>query len=286
MRTKRQNGLQQGATLMLAVALACGFCLNTAHASWITIDDFQSYDTGTVASGLEDVTDGKWIVHGSGTVPFAEINQEGDTKYIAVGATGIGTLDRRVVSTALDSNFQLGVGDGIATYYMRVRSATNGNLAIMGLGIVDNDTDTRDGNFDDFLARGNITDDGDVNYYDGNDPTGDTQAGINEWVNIWIVADRSDAAANGTFDFYMTTGLNSATASDRLNTSSVNLYGSGTIGSIIFMGRGGEDLTAQMSYVAFSEETNLTFIPEPSTGGLLILGLAAAAAAFRRRLIK
>ena len=270
--------------LYLAMALACGFCLNTAHATWITIDDFQSYDTGTVASNQGDVTGGNWIAHAN--AGLAEIKQEGDTKYIAVGATGTASGDRRVVSTALDSNFQLGVGDGIATYYMRVRSATTGNLAIMGLGIVDNDTDALTGTFGAFLARGNFTDDGDVNYYDGSGPTGDTQAGINEWVNIWIVADRSDAAANGTFDFYMTTGLNSATASDRLNTSSVNLYGSGTIGSIIFMGRGGEDLTAQMSYVAFSEETNLTFIPEPSTGGLLILGLAAAAAAFRRRLIK
>ena len=284
MRTKRQNGLQQGATLMLAVALACGFCLNTAHASWITIDDFQSYDTGEIRANGDDVTGGNWIAHDN--AGLAEIAQEGDTKYIAVGATGTDSSDRRVVSTALDSNFQLGVGDGTATYYMRVRSATTGNLAIMGLGIVNNDTGALTGNFDDFLARGNITDDGDVNYYDGSGPTGDTQAGINEWVNIWIVADRSDSESNGTFDFYMTTGLSSATASDKLNASPVNLYGSGTIGSIILMGRGGEDLTSQMSYVAFSEETNLTFIPEPSTGGLLILGLAAAAAAFRRRLIK
>jgi len=283
MRTKRNDGLQRGATrrvaMMLAVAIAWGLCLHTAQAQglitdWQLIDDFQSYDTGQIRTPA-DATDGVWVAHGNhGAAHIAEDSSTG--KYIRTGTDG----SPRAVSRTLDPSFQLASGGGIATYFMRVRVLEHNDLARFALSKEDRGTSGPGfTQWDELTVRVSIS---------GNEDNGKS---VTEWVNYWMVVDRETEGAD-SYDLYMTTGNNDAHVVDDLIGSDIAFLNNNTdtLGSIVVMGRGNEDESstpsAQMLEVHYSEGQNLTFIPEPSTGGLMVLGLAAAAAAFRRRFNK
>ncbi len=281
MRTKRNDGLQRGATrrvaMMLAVAIAWGLCLHTAQAQglitdWQLIDDFQSYDTGRVRATGDDVTDGVWVAHDNHGA--AHIAEDSTGKYIRTGRDG----SPRAVSRTLDPSFQLASGGGIATYFMRVRVLEHNDQAIFTLS-KEGSTSTIIGEWDDFMVRVNIS----GTEYNGHSVT--------DWVNFWMVVDR-ETVGEDSYALYMTTGHNEAQVDDLIG-SNIAFDNDITdpLGRIMVTGIGEEAESqtvpsAQMLEVHYSEGQNLTFIPEPSTGGLMVLGLAAAAAAFRRRFNK
>lgn len=262
---------------MLAMAIGSVLCLNSAHGSWVLIDDFQSYDTGNVDDG---VTGGNWIAHGG--TGAAEIEQDSTGKYIQTGIDG----SRRTVSSTLNSDFQLGADDGVATYFMRVRTLEGNDDMFFGLAIENRNTSNTQLTFSDYVARAGIVGK-DVVFRDGGTTTtSSATVDADEWINFWFVLDRSTGVES--WDLYMTTGNISATELNKVNTDTISFHNSGTVGSVMLVGSGSAEnpRSGQMLDIYYSDGENLSMIPEPGTYAALVALAALGFTFYRRRKVR
>lgn len=251
-------------TLLVALAL----CLNPAQASWLAIDDFESYNTGVVRANGANVTNDAWIAHGNANEPQISQDGAGGNKYL-----GFNTVSAfRGASHLMHEDFQLGVGGGTATYFMRVRIAANHDVLHFGFATPNRNTTTVLTTQNDFLPNAWVLSDGEVGVVDGDSFRGNLASmPENTWTNFWMVVNRGtvDTPTN-TWSLYTSTGNNSPTLlgadiAFRANTSS-------SLGSVMVMAKGGAGETALFDDIYFSSGENLSVIPEPST--FLMMGMA------------
>jgi hypothetical protein len=177
-------------------------------ASRHIIDDFESYALGDVRTTASP----PWTAHQN--TSLADIENIGGTRALSYGWAS----DFRGASRTIPDATILGEGDA-ATYFFRINSKTDDPDHNVGLG----DQANTDGvNFGDYEAQLRVKQGAApgtfaIDARNGGvfSPTLTGGLALNAWYNIWMVVDQG----SDTYDVYMNTGVNGATASNKLNAS-------------------------------------------------------------------
>ncbi len=238
-------------------------------AAFTLVDDFESYASGTIASG---VTSGTWTGIFDGTAN-AVIAGDSGSQALRFWGTGSGAGGWRGASVNLASSystdFSVAHGSGAGTYFFQIRNVGGNSDTVFGLSDIAVDNNN---SWQQFTSTLSLTTAGQLRAWNGTGdeviatiPTGD-------WVNVWIYADN----AAKTFQVGWSTGTDDAA-----------VHGT----TFNFGRRNGAD--ANVSYLAFvdllgttsataSEVDNIWFaagqdftnpIPEPAAATLGALGL-------------
>lgn len=212
----------------LVSILAAGMMLvsmQSAHAAWTKVEDFQSYSTGPVATSTmgavaaNNATGSKWIAYKESTPVTTNNNRvdvSGANKFMVDSNSGIGAVSRVI----LDPTQQLNKG-AISTFFFRV-SPNTANLNVV-FGLSDLDTGNAYADFNACIRFGGGTGNtidafgagawqvSTVNYTPGG----------SEWYNIWMVVDNTAS----TWKMYYTVNtLATATEANRHIIGGMNTY--------------------------------------------------------------
>jgi hypothetical protein len=178
----------------------------TGKASRFLIDDFQGYDVGNVSATASP----PWTAHQN--TSLADIEQMRANKMLTFGyAADFRGTSRPLTDDTILSN------DETATYFFRISSKTNDPNHALGLG---DQASTEATNFTDYEAqlrlKQGVGSTFDIDARNGGEfsATLATSLSLNTWYNIWMVVNQT----TDTYDIYMNTGTDAATAGNKLNT--------------------------------------------------------------------
>lgn len=175
-------------------------------ASRFVIDNFQSYAAGDVRTTASP----PWTAHQD--TSLADIEDMSGNKVLTYGwASGIRGTSRSLSDSAVIENSQT------ATIFFRINSKTDDPDHNFGLG---DQASTGTGDFNDFeaqlrLKQGSSAGTFAIDARNGAAFSATLASGLalNSWYNIWMVVNQS----TDTYDLYMNTGPNAATAGNKLN---------------------------------------------------------------------
>jgi hypothetical protein len=176
-------------------------------ASRFQIDNFESYALGNVSTTASP----PWTAHQATTL--ADIEDASGNKVLTYGYA----TDFRGTSRALADQTALGNGE-IGTYFFRINSKTNDPDHNAGLGDMASTAAT---NFGDFEAQLRLSQGSGSTFNldarnGGSFATGlATGLALNSWYNIWMVVNQ----ATDTYDLYMNSGTDAASAINKINGS-------------------------------------------------------------------
>ena len=251
-------------SMLLAMVAVVG--VSPAAASWILVDDFQTYETGTYDSL------GHWASsHETGGIAIVNVPtpDDPDNQAIRKQAGGHGTIYNT------HPIFQIPQSPTPITLTFRIWSDSIGPAdANIGLHTLA-DLAGNQRPIAAIKARAGIE--------KGDDSQGDfTQAHPLEsgtWYWIWMVITNDDGTANDTMDVYIQGGTGDYAEQTQLASG------------LTFSADGGFNVFGQRNHVSAGPTydmlgidltgQNLTIIPEPATA--LLAGLGGAAMLFRRR---
>jgi hypothetical protein len=177
----------------------------SGRISQYLVDDFDNYAVGNVSS----VASPPWTAHQN--TSYADIESLRSNKVLTYGYTA----DNRGASRSLSPETTLSNSDS-ATYFFRISSKTNAPNHSLGLG---DQASTDATNYSDYEAQLRLKQ-GTGNTFDIDARNGSvfsstlaTGLSLNTWYNVWMVIDQT----TDTYDIYMNTGADAATASNKLN---------------------------------------------------------------------
>ncbi len=173
------------------------------------VDDFESYQVGTIASG---VTGGVWTELTAGT-SFARISEDSGNKFLQVGWPDGGRGAWRSIGPVANTS-------SATTLFLRLYVTSNSQDASFGLSDVTAPASVDWGNFEIQMILGNGDDANHANLRARDGGTAETYAALelNRWYNIWGVIDQT----TDSYDMYLTTDLDAAIGTTMINPDPIN----------------------------------------------------------------
>ncbi|MFK7789523.1 MAG: PEP-CTERM sorting domain-containing protein [Phycisphaeraceae bacterium] len=256
-------------THLLAAGLAIGTA-SAATASYVIVDDFESYALGRVSDGSLVFTNnggGPWTGwDGSGPVGsgLIAITDDNGNQYLDHGWTTADSGIRgayRAVTPIADTD--------AATYYFQVRSADPTPNASYGLSSIAVPTNSFDA-FDVEIAL--VDDDSATNdefkviaKNGGNNVDLATGLSINNWYDVWVVVDN----ATNTYDVYFGTTGDANILGTKVGEDLA--FRNGAVGDLITFATLSQQHGNRQAHVD-NIQFNSVAVPEPSSLALLSLG--------------
>jgi hypothetical protein len=250
-----------------------------AQAAWILADNFESYNAGTLASG---VTGGTWtgIFSGTANATIAAADENKVLRYWGTGGGGSGDWRGAVANLATSFSNNLSLAHGASgTYFLQMRHEGGNIDNVFGLSDI---AVTNNNPWQQYATTLSLVSNGNLRAWNGSADILLATITPGDWFNVWIYVDN----ASKTFKVGHSVGAADATVHETAFSFGRRGAADASIGFLAFttLGTGPGVMVDNIHFA--SGENFVNPIPEPSTYALLFGAVVLLGTAARRRFRK